>query len=121
MVPGRLGGDLWRRLAALLAADPLEGVRREDDRRRPATDVAVPILPRCKKERENAGSIFGGKSQKVLRYQYHSAERDQVRIRLKFHKGNNIVTMKCSILALASNQHACVSVLSGTFIARKEK
>ena len=50
VVPGGLGRDLGRRLAALLAADPLEGVRREDDRRRPARDVAVPILPRCKRE-----------------------------------------------------------------------
>ena len=47
VVPGRLGGDLWRRLAALLAADPLEGVRREDDRRRPRGELAVPVLPRC--------------------------------------------------------------------------
>ena len=45
VVPGRLGGDLWRRLAALLASDPLEGVRREDDRRRPARDRPVAILP----------------------------------------------------------------------------
>ena len=52
VVPGGLGRDLGRRLAALLAADPLEGVRREDDRRRPAGDVAVPILPRCKREME---------------------------------------------------------------------
>ena len=60
MVPGRLGGDLWRRLAALLAADPLEGVRREDDRRRPATDVAVPILPRCRKrEGKRRVNIWG--------------------------------------------------------------
>ena len=65
MVPGRLGGDLWRRLAALLAADPLEGVRREDDRRRPATDVAVPILPRCKNKRgETQGQYLEGQVSK---------------------------------------------------------
>ena len=52
VVPGWLGRDLGRRLAALLAADPLEGVRGEDDRRRPAGDVAVPILPSCKREME---------------------------------------------------------------------
>ena len=57
VVPGRLGGDLWRRLAALLAADPLEGVRREDDRRRPRRELAVPVLPRCN-ERERCKGQF---------------------------------------------------------------
>ena len=45
VVPRRLGCNLWRRLAALLASDPLEGVRREDDRRRTAGDRPVAILP----------------------------------------------------------------------------
>ena len=51
VVPGRLGRDLRRRLAdlALLAADPLERVRREDHRRRTARHLAVAGVPRCKK------------------------------------------------------------------------
>ena len=61
VVPGGLGRDLGRRLAALLAADPLEGVRREDDRRRPRRELAVPVLPRCnEREMQNGGSLLLG-------------------------------------------------------------
>ena len=65
VVPGRLGGDLWRRVAALLAADPLEGVRREDDRRRPRGELAVPVLPRCNKRQMQKVSFRGRLSGRI--------------------------------------------------------